>query len=77
MVAVTTQVAAAAALRAVSEIEQPVPVTVYVTAPSPEPPDVVNVIGVPTTPAVVVLEIVSLACAPRKVKFLVAEVALA
>jgi len=40
---------------------QPEPVTVKVTAPVPEPPDVVTARGVPTLPVNVVLAIVNVA----------------
>jgi len=41
----------------------PVPETEYVTAPCPDPPDVVSVMGVPATPDVGALEIVRVDCA--------------
>lgn len=60
LVAVTEQVPAV-------EVANEVPVTVQLpvalkdSAPVPEPPEVVNAIGVPTVPLVVVLEIVNVA----------------
>ena len=61
LVAVTEQVAAPVALSAVPVTEQLVPVTANVTAPEPEPPVEVNVIGVPDVPDVEVLLTVKVA----------------
>ena len=63
LLATTRQVAAVFALRVAEPVGsvQPDPVAVNVTAPFPDPPDVVNVIGVPITPDVVALEIVNVA----------------
>ena len=52
---------AAVAARDVPETEHPVPVVAKPTAPLPEPPTVVKVIGVPTVSVKVVLVIVSVA----------------
>jgi len=79
LVAVTTQVVAPEALSwVVDVIEQPVPVTPYVTPPLPDPPDVESVIAVPAVPVRVVLAIVRVVCATgaaAKTKLLVADVA--
>ena len=74
-VATTSQVAAFLAVRVDLEMLQPEPVTVYVTAPDPEPPEVAKVIRVPAGLVVVALEIVSVAWAPKKVKVTAADVA--
>ena len=68
LVAVTEQVATCDADNVVPVTLQPVPVTENVTAPLPEPPECVNVIGVPATPERTTLETTSVACgAPEKV----------
>ena len=57
--AVTTQVVASVAVRDAPETEHPVPVILKKTPPLPEPPAVINVMGVPTVPVMVVLAIVN------------------
>jgi hypothetical protein len=58
------QVAAAVAFNTVPTFnEHPFPVTVKVTAPSPDPPDVVSGIFVPAGPVSVVFDTVSVAWA--------------
>jgi hypothetical protein len=69
---VTTQVAAAVAFNVVVAIEQPVPVVVKVSAPLPEPPVALNVIGVPAVELKTVLAITNVVCAAA-VKVNVAE----
>jgi hypothetical protein len=52
---------AAVAFNEVSISVHPSPVTVKVTAPSPDPPDVTSVIAVPAVPVSVVFDTVSVA----------------
>jgi hypothetical protein len=52
---------ASVAVRDAPEPEHPVPVILKKTPPLPEPPAVVKVMGVPTAPIKVVLEILSVA----------------
>jgi hypothetical protein len=66
-VAVTTHVPAAVAFKDVPLTEHPVPVTVKVTAPSPDPPDVVSAMFVPIVPVCFVFDTVSVAWATRGV----------
>jgi hypothetical protein len=49
---------------------QSVPVTAKVTAPVPDPPDVVKVIGLPVIPVVVVFDTVSTSWTLEKLKVL-------
>ena len=63
LVAVTVQVVGCDADSASTATTQPAPDTAYVTAPVPEPPDVVTVMGVPATPEVEVFEITNAAWA--------------
>ncbi len=75
-VAVTTHVAAPEAPKLASTTLQFVPVTAYVTAPDPDPPELVSAIGVPDTPAVEVLLTVTAAwVAPANVKLFDTDVA--
>jgi hypothetical protein len=55
------QFPAAVAFIEVPVTEHPAPVTVKVTAPSPDPPDVTSVIAVPAVPVSVVFDTVSVA----------------
>jgi hypothetical protein len=66
-VAVTMQVPAAVAFNELSVSVHPSPVTVKVTAPSPEPPSVASVIAVPAVPVSVVFDTVSVDWATRGV----------
>jgi hypothetical protein len=61
LVAVTVQVVGCDAERASIATLQPAPDTAYVTAPVPEPPDVVTVMGVPAIPEVEAFEITNAA----------------
>lgn len=60
--ALTMHVAAAVAFNEVPLTEHAVPVTVKVTAPVPDPPDVVSAIAVPTVPVSVVFDTDSVDC---------------
>lgn len=60
--ALTVHVAASVALNEVPVTEHDVPVTVKVTAPVPDPPDVVSAIAVPTVPVSVVFDTDSVDC---------------
>ncbi len=60
--ALTTHVAAAVAANEVPLTVHDAPVTVKVTAPVPDPPDVVSVIAVPTVPVSVVFDTDSVDC---------------
>jgi hypothetical protein len=61
LVAVTVQVVGCDADSASTAKLQPAPDTAYVTAPVPEPPDVVTVMGVPAIPEVEAFEITNAA----------------
>jgi hypothetical protein len=75
-VATTEHVVIAVALSDVLVKTQPVPVTAKVTAPVPEPPEVVSEMAVPTTDVVDLLEIMSLDWfTPVKVKTTAADFA--